>query len=271
MNKTDMSDRLDDYEVNNLDFYRKNHGLQLYYNWSGEIWWQEEPDKPKEKLFSIIGMNATKVFIKIDPEYGEVGYRINRELGLFCDPVTQEILTSWKSPKASKAIPVVHIANRIVQGSVKPKKYLIPKGSEYITSVMEIPLEYPHPLAEDSKYLDYCPGEKFRGVEYFTSHVCRPNVSNVPPAQWARDCSWMPWMKLGYGHQAKLRFETTISRVNSFEELNPKLVQLVREKVPIYEFAPMESDEPNMTSIQYFKKHFESYLKGEIFPLEETC
>jgi hypothetical protein len=24
-----------------------------------------------------------------------------------------------------------------------------------------------------------------------------------------------------------------------------------------------------MTSIQYFKKHFESYLQGDIFPLEE--
>ncbi len=77
-----MSDYLDNYEFNNLDFYRKNHGLQLYYNWSGEIWWQETQHKPKEKLFSIIGMNATKVFIKPDAESGEVGYRINRELGL---------------------------------------------------------------------------------------------------------------------------------------------------------------------------------------------
>ncbi|MBW4630630.1 MAG: DUF1838 domain-containing protein [Iphinoe sp. HA4291-MV1] len=265
-----MNDYLDDYELNNLDFYRKNHGLQLYYNWSGEVLWQEKPDKPKDKLFSIIGMNATKVFIKTDPNYGEVGYRINRELGLFCDPVTQEILQFWKSPNATQVVPVVHIANRIVQGSVKPRKYVIAKGSGYITSVIEIPLEYPHPLAGDNKYSDYCPGEKFKGVEYFTSNTCRPDVSDVPPAQWARDCPWMPWMKLGYGHLAKLRFETTISRVDSFEQLNPKLVKLVREKVPIYEFTPTESDEPNMTSIQYFKKHFESYLRGDIFPIEET-
>ncbi|MBP5973824.1 DUF1838 family protein [Brasilonema sp. CT11] len=265
-----MSDYLDDYELNNLDFYRKNHGLQLYYNWSGEILWQEKPDLPREKLFSIIGMNATKVFIKPSPEYGEVGYRINRELGLFCDPVTQEILTYWKSPEANQTVPVVHIANRIVQGSVKPKKFVIPKGSGYITSVMEIPLEYPHPLAGDSKYSDYCPGEKFKGIEYFTSNICRPDASDVPPAQWARDCPWMPWMKLGYGHPAKLRFETTISRVDSFEQLHPKLVKLVREKVPIYEFTPTESDEPNITSLQYFKKHFESYLRGDVFPIEET-
>lgn len=266
-----MNDDSNDYELNNLDFYRKNHGLQLYYKWSGDVWWQENPDKQREKLFSIIGMNATKVFIKTDPQYGEAGYRINRELGLFCDPITQEILHWWRSPQLSHVVPVVHIANRIVQGSVKPRKYVIPKDTEYITSVIDIPLEYPHPLAGDSRYSDYCSGEKFKAVEHFTSYISRPDASNVPPAQWARDCPWMPWMRLGYGHPAKLRFETTISRVNSFEQLHSQLVRLVREKVPIYEFTPTESDEPNMTSIQYFKKHFEAYLQGTIFPIEETA
>jgi hypothetical protein len=44
----------------------------------------------------------------------------------------------------------------------------------------------------------------------------------------------------------------------------------VRERLPIYEFTPSESDESNMTSILYFKKHFESYLRGDVFPLEEA-
>ncbi|WP_244142136.1 DUF1838 family protein [aff. Roholtiella sp. LEGE 12411] len=70
-------------------------------------------------------------------------------------------------------------------------------------------------------------------------------------------------------NSGKLRFETTIFRVDFFEQLHPQLVKLVREKVPIYEFTPTESDEPNLTSIQYFKKHFESYLQGNIFPFEE--
>ena len=74
-----MKDYSEDYEYSNLDFYRKNHGKQLYYNWAGDIWWIEEPDKPKEKLFSIIGMNATKVLLKSDPEQGEIGYRLNRD------------------------------------------------------------------------------------------------------------------------------------------------------------------------------------------------
>lgn len=264
-----MTDYSSDYEFSTLVFYRENHGKQLYYSWEGDIWWIEAPGKPKEKLFSIIGMNATKILLKSDPEYGEVGYRLNREIGLFCHPETKEILHYWQPKNSSEEVPVVHIANRMVQGSVRERKIVIPQGQGYITKVNEIPLEYPHPLAQDSKYQDYCPGDTFRGVEYFTSNFSRPGVENVPPATWARDCPWMPWMKLGYGHPAKLRYETTIARVKTFEKLNPKLVKLVRDKLPIYEFTPDQCDEPNTTSILYFKRHFESYLKGEIFPIEE--
>ncbi|HAC65550.1 MAG TPA: hypothetical protein DCF68_18965 [Cyanothece sp. UBA12306] len=264
-----MRDYLEDYELSTLVFYKKNHGQQLYYEWSGEVWWIEEPGKPKEKLFSIIGMNATKILLKSHPDHGEIGYRLNREIGLFCDQMTGEILHYWKPRKDVQEVPVVHIANRMVQGSPRTSKIIIPQGQGYVTKVKEIPLEYPHPLATDPQYKDYCPGETFKGVEYFTSSFARPGVTEIPPAKWARDCPWLPWMKLGYGHPARLRFETTISRVKSFEQINPKLVKLVREKLPIYEFTPDECDEANMTSLLYFRKHFESYLRGEIFPIAE--
>jgi Protein of unknown function (DUF1838) len=265
-----IEDYSTDYELSTLAFYRENHGKQLYYSWEGDIWWTEVPGQAQKKLFSIIGMNATKVLLKSDSEHGEVGYRLNREIGLFCDPETHEILHNWQLKEDSQAVSVVHIANRMVQGSLREKKIVIPQGQGYLTTVNEIPLEYSHPLAKESQYKDYCPGETFKGVEYFTSSFSRPGVKDAPPAKWARDCPWMPWMKLGYGHPARLRFETTIARVKTFEELNPTLVDLVREKLPIYEFTPDECDEPNMTSILYFKRHFESYLRGEIFPIKET-
>ena len=259
-----------DYELSTLVFYKENHGQQLYYEWSGEVWLIEKPGFAKEKLFSIIGMNATKILLKPHPDYGEVGYRLNREIGLFCDPVTQEVLQDWKYKEDSPEVRVVLIANRMVQGTPRTRKIIIPQGQGYVTKVNEIPLEYPHPLATDSKYKDYCPGETFKGVEYFTSSFARPGVTQIPSAKWARDCPWLPWMKLGYGHPARLRFETTISRVQFFDQLNPKLVRLIREKLPIYESTPDEYDGPNMTSLLYFRKHFESYLKGEIFPIAET-
>ena len=131
----------------------------------------------------------------------------------------------WKPTEDQPERPVVHIANRMVQGSVGARRIVIPSGKGYVVKVTEIPLEYPHPLAKDSQYREYCPGDTFKGVEYFTSHVARPEATDAPPAEWARDCPWMPWMRLGYGHPARLRFETTIARVETFEDLHPNLVQ----------------------------------------------
>ena len=273
----------DDLVFSNLEFYRNNHGKQLYYKWQGEIWWKPTPDAALEKLFAIVGMNATKVFIREHPEYGEAGHRINRELALYCHPETGDILYQWCWPGLSQgngqgdtqpkhsSVPVVPIANRIVQGTVKPKELTVPKGQDYKKVVTEIPLDYPHPLANDATYRDYCPGERFQAVEYFTSYVSRPGFTGAPPAEWSRECPWLPWMRLGYGHPARLHFKTTIARVETFEELNPNLVELVRSRVPIYEHTPDHTDEPNVTSILYFKQHFDAYLKNSRFPIEDRC
>ncbi|NET50397.1 MAG: DUF1838 domain-containing protein [Merismopedia sp. SIO2A8] len=265
MSETDT----EDLTFSNLEFYRRNHGQQLYYSWSGTIWQIPTPGATPETLFSIVGMNATKVFVKDHPEYGEAGHRINRELAVYCHPETGEILYEWRSHPHLPPVPVVPIANRVVQGTVRPRDLTVPQGEAYKKVVNEIPLDYPHPLALDQQYRDYCPGERFQGTEYFTSYISRPGETNVPPAEWSRDCPWLPWMRLGYGNPARLRFETTIARVETFEELNPQLVALIRERVPLYEFTPDHTDEPNVTSITYFKKYFDAYLRGDRFPIPE--
>ena len=257
-----------DYSYSSLNFYRDYHGRQLYYSWSGEIWITLDPNSSEQKLFSIIGMNATKVLLKHDPEEGEIGYRLNRELGLYCHPETDEVLSSWQNP-AGEDVSVVHIANRMVQGGLKEKTIVVPNGQDFIAKETCFPLEYPHPLAKDPTFRDYCPGTIFKAQESFVSYFSRPGARDVPPATWDRICPWLPWMKLGFEHPAQLRFQTTIQRVESFDDLHPNLVQLVRDRIPMYEFTPDECDEPNMTSIRYFKRYFDAYLRGDRFPVPE--
>lgn len=264
-----MIDLSEDHVYSSLDFYRTHHGRQLYYNWSGDIEWVSEPGQHPRKLFSIVGMNATKVLLKTDPDAGEVGYRLNREIGLYCDPDTQEVLHHWHSPKGDR-VSVVHIANRMVQGSLTEKMIVVPKGKSYLAKTTEFPLVYPHPLAQDPMYRDYCPGDQFQGVETFISYFARPGVTDVPPATWARDCPWLPWMKLGFGSPVRLRFKTTIQRVESFDDLHPTLVKLVRDRLPMYEFTPDHCEESNTTSLTYFKRHFEAYQRGDRFPQPEA-
>ncbi len=263
-----MTDLSRPYDVSNLDFYRQYHGQQLYYRWEGMVWWRLEPEAPLEKIFAIAGMNATKVFL-CSGENGEYGHRLNRELGLYCDLSTGNVLTRWRPFPDQPPVPVVPIANRMVQGDVQPRTTTIPAGESFVTKVQEIPLTYPHPLADDPIYRDHCPGETFQGTEYFTTYAGRSGVQ-TPTPMWARDCPWLPWMKLGYGHPARLRFETTIQRVERFEDLNPKLIEVIRQRVPLYEHTPDATDEPNVTSTTYFKQYFEAYQSGEAFPIKET-
>ena len=258
------------YTLSNLDFYRDYHGRQLYYRWEGKVWWRPTPSSTLEQIFRIVGMNATKVFLCRDDQGNEYGHRINRELGLYCHPETCDVLYRWQPFPEQEPVPVVPIANRIVQGDVKPRILTVPAGEPYTKNELKIPLTYPHPLAGDAKYRDYCPAETFDGVEYFTTYTRRPEVAAtaVPPPNWARDCPWLPWMGLGCGHPARLRFETMIERVDRFEDLNPRLTDVIRQRVPIYEHTPDQTDEPNVTSTTYFKHHFKDYLAGEAFPIE---
>lgn len=260
----------DPCHLSNLTFYRDYHGQQLYYRWEGKVWWRPKPDAPLTQIFSIVGMNATKVFLCRDAEGNEYGHRINRELGLFGHPETGEVLYRWQPFAEYEPVPVVPIANRIVQGDVQPKTRTVPAGMPFVKNELRIPLTYPHPLFGEAKYRKYCPAETFEGTEYFTTYTRRPDIATeaIPSPTWARDCPWLPWMGLGYGHPARLRFETTIERVERFEDLNPKLIEVIRTRVPLYEHTPDEADEPNVTSTTYFKKHFEAYLAGEAFPIE---
>ena len=262
-----MIDLGDAYDVSNLDFYRQYHGQQLYYRWEGQVWWRRSPESALEKIFAIAGKNDTKVLL-CTGEDGSYGHRINRELGLYCHPDTGDVLTQWQPFPNTPPVAVVPIANRVVQGDVTPKTTTIPAGEPYLKKVQEIPLTYPHPLAGESTYRDHCPNETFQGTEYFTTYAVRPGVK-APTPLWARDCPWLPWMKLGYGHPARLRFETTIQRVDKFEDLNPKLIEVIRQRVPIYEHTPDATDEPNVTSTTYFKQYFDAYQSGEQFPIRE--
>ena len=121
-----MPDSSQDYELSSLKFYRENHDKQLYYNWSGKFWWINESGAEPQLLFHIIGMNATKVLLKTDPDAGEIGYRLNRELGLYCDPESEEVLTHWKNPHG-ETVSVVHIASRMLQGGLKEKSLQFPR------------------------------------------------------------------------------------------------------------------------------------------------
>jgi hypothetical protein len=77
-------------------------------------------------------------------------------------------------------------------------------------------------------------------------------------------------MKMG-NRTGQLIYSASGLKVNSVTDLPQLLQDEINTRVPLYKNAPKSRlDQEDMTSWIYFKKHFEAYLAGEKFPLQEV-
>ena len=66
--------------------------------------------------FRVVGMNVRQCVTLDDPEKGE-GYRmVSREIMLYLDPQSGEILRDWENPWTGEMVKVLHVANDPVNG-----------------------------------------------------------------------------------------------------------------------------------------------------------
>ena len=72
-------------------------GIPAIYRWSGRVYSRVEGERDRH-LFNIEGMNIRQCVALNDPKRGR-GYRMtSRELMLYLDPATGEIVRNWKNP-----------------------------------------------------------------------------------------------------------------------------------------------------------------------------
>jgi len=87
----------------------------VYYSFQGGLEYHLPGLRPI-RLFTIKGMSATRC-VRLKGEC--YGYTM-REVMLYCDPLSGQILDSWQNPWSGEIVPVVHIANDPVQGTFFP-------------------------------------------------------------------------------------------------------------------------------------------------------
>ena len=82
----------------------------VVYHWSGRGY-SRVPGEPDRLLFNLEGMNVRACVTVNDPVKG-VGYRlVSRELMLYLDPKTGNVLRTWDNPWSGKTVDVLHVAN----------------------------------------------------------------------------------------------------------------------------------------------------------------
>lgn len=236
----------------------------------GVFWFQggvysRIPGERDRLLFVYQAMNVRASKTLAEPGRG-YGYRqVSREILLYLDPATKQIVRTWKNPWTGKEVEVVHVANDPVntrpmfaQGPGGPFKFdaVIKEGFGFWQ--LDVPLFYKNPLGSD--YQQYVGGD-YQGMELFTFFFNEKRLLDGAMAEdmdvqvaWARVSQFMPWMEMG-GRVGYIIFSGAGKRVAGFDALPDVLKTEISANYPEYKVPPpLDDARPNETSWTYFKK-----------------
>jgi hypothetical protein len=245
-------------------------GTSSFLTWSGYLY-SFMPNEPKRTLFQIVGMSVGRCIAKGNDEWDFM----SREVILYLDPETGEMIRHWQNPWTGEMLPVMHVANSPIQGTFRDP---IPAevAGDTATFISDLFAHYPNPLADDPIFTEYCDRPMYNAVELFKLAVPiadleDPTTTTVSKLalSWNRVGPWLPWMKMGQ-REGSLIYSAHGKKVKDFHELPPILKKEIETRVPMFKDAPLQKIEgEEMTSWQYFKQHFDAYLQGATFPIPQ--
>ncbi len=240
-------------------------GKPAIFSWTGRVY-SRVPGERDRLLFSYEGMNIRTCGTVTDAEKG-YGYRmVSRELLIYTDPKTGEVIRHWTNPWTDEELEVVHIANDPVNARA-PTFANGPRGPYRFgahiqdgrgTMSFEVPLFYSNPLGGD--YQQYI-GGTYQAIEMFNFYfdaeaLVDDSVGGLDNAQvgWSRVAQWLPWMRMD-SRVGSVVYNGAGKRVRSIDDLPAVLRAEIEANYPLYkEPPPVDDTRPNETSWTYFKK-----------------
>lgn len=246
-------------------------GVPAIYRWSGHVYSRVEGERDRH-LFNIEGMNIRQCVALNDAKRGR-GYRmVSRELMLYLDPATGEIVRNWKNPWTGETVELFHVANDPVNSRPtyafaedgKPYEAKMMRMGDWLMMPVEVPLFYKNPLA--GEYQDYV-GNHYHAMEIFdfvmpAKAALDPKTKDINgTVSWVRLSDWLPWMKMG-GRAGSMVHNAVGTKVKSFAELPAVLRDEVARNYPAYTAPPpLDDQRPNATSWTEIKKKIDAGKK----------
>jgi hypothetical protein len=236
----------------------------VVYGWTGNTY-SRVPGEPDRLLFRVTGMNIRQCVTLTDPDKG-TGFRmVSREILLYQDPKTGEILETWDNPWTGETVEVIQVENDPVNqyptfetgrdGNPLTLPFQVWGDRWWLTST--IPLFYENPLG--GEFQDYV-GGKYHATEMFNFFGETANLklnagdTAAVTVGWERISDWLPWMKMR-GRSGFVYFHTAGRKLEDFEQLPEVMKDFIDQRYPGYRLAPpVDDDRPNETSWTYFKK-----------------
>ncbi len=243
-------------------------GEAVTYWWKGRAFGRRMGMSDKY-LFDVEGMNVRHCGTVRD-EDGNYGYVLRtREILLYKDKRTGEVLKTWENPYTGEEVEVIHVDNDPVNSGPsfgmgrdgKPMKFPaeMVNGRWWMTSA--VPLYYTNVLSGDyQKYI----GGQYRATEMFNfmgdteslldEDVDKPNVQ----IGWVRHSDWLPWMEMA-GRDGIIYMHTAGLKLKSWDDMPEAFKEEIYANYPKYtDPPPLDDDRENETSWTFFKKLMES-------------
>jgi Protein of unknown function (DUF1838) len=248
-------------------------GRTAVYWWHGKVF-SRVPGERDRHIFNVQGFNLRTCKAYSDPQRGP-GYRsVSREMLIYFDPQTNQVLRTWKNPWTGEQVEVLHVANDPVSmrepafardREGKPARSG-PLGVEKDGLLLQgggaARLFYKNPLG--GEYQENI-GGWYHAMEALTAASPLGDVLDAGKSEvqdrvisWVRISKWLPWMKMG-DRSGAVVFHTAGMRLNSFDEMPDEVKTEVKTNWPAFMQAPPPDDSrPSMTSWDQFKRWVET-------------
>lgn len=238
-------------------------GEPITYYWFGKAFSRRMGERDKH-MFNVEGMNIRQCTTVSDDERG-TGYKlVSREILLYKDPKTNEVLKTWENPWTGEEVEVMHVANDPVNFTSyetgrdgKPVRFSGHFLGDGWHQTNTVPLFYPNPLA--SEYQNEI-GGIYHATEMFnffgnTDDLLDASKNTAEVAvSWERMSDWLPWMKMA-GRDGVIYMHTAGRKVASWEAMPDTMKNEIRAHYPEYKGPPPADDtRKNVTSWEYYKQ-----------------
>ena len=235
------------------------------------------PGEKDRHLFNLLGINVRHCSSHRDETRG-AGYRsVSREIMVYLDKETGEMIDTWMNPWTVTGIEVVHVANdpvnarsirweRDEQGK-SSREMTLRRYGDLVATSFEVPLFYPNPLGGD--YQQYV-GGTYHAMEIFNTFydadkALDPSISSIGVSRlsWSRVAQWLPWLEMG-SKPGLMIFNATGFSTFDKSQIPDKLAAILNDHYPLYWTPPpLDDDRPNETSWTVFKKHLGDVRKED--------
>lgn len=247
-------------------------GGETLYHFTGKLY-SYVPGEKRMELFDIEGFNISRL---LPAEEGKKGFRLlAKEVVLFKDLNSGEILENWRNPFTGRTTPVIHIFNDPVNQDYEVSPEYLPYIRQILPSTdlgerivfhQELFPYMENPMKR-KEYGDFVQSDILQMGDFLQYTVGKTDLENTAlaylPVELYRTqiFPWLPFMRMGDRAGELIMVSRGKKLAGGFEALPPQIKSFVLKRKPEYIHAPDFEEQENANIWSYFKKLYDQNVE----------